>query len=81
MEDIVEEDIFQDDDELDDKELITIVRANPFLYNKSDKLYSNSEVKRVSLGCYWGRIVQKKRVVSTYKINLFEICQMLRNFC
>lgn len=80
MEDIVEEDIFQDDDELNDKELITIVRANPFLYNKSDKLYSNSEVKRLAWAAI-GEGLSKKRVVSTYKINLFEICQMLRNFC
>jgi len=38
----------QERKEVDDKELITLVKANPFLYNKAEKLYSNSEVKRLS---------------------------------
>lgn len=43
-----EMDEYEDNDELDDKELITIVKANRFLYNKAEKLYSNTKIKRLA---------------------------------
>ncbi|XP_039303005.1 uncharacterized protein LOC113003433 isoform X2 [Solenopsis invicta] len=57
-EEIIEE--FDENDELDDQELITIVKANPFLYDKSDKLYSNSEVKRLAWATVGEGLSKKK---------------------
>lgn len=59
-----EEEEFMDDvqerEEVDDKELITLVRANPVLYNKAEKLYSNSEVKRLSWATIGNHLSKKK---------------------
>lgn len=58
-----EEDESLDDiqgEEVEDKELITIVRANPFLYNKSEKLYSNNEMKRLAWTTIGNSLSKKK---------------------
>jgi len=53
-------DEYEDNDELDDKELIIIVKANPFLCNKSEKLYSNIEIKKLAWTAIGERLSKKK---------------------
>jgi len=65
-------DEYEDNDELDDKELIIIVKANPFLCNKSEKLYSNIEIKKLAWTAI-GERLSKKRLVSIYTIYLLGL--------
>ncbi|RLU19402.1 hypothetical protein DMN91_007959 [Ooceraea biroi] len=57
------------EDELDDKELISCVKANPLLYDKSEKFYSNSEVKRLIWEDIGNNLTNKKTgtTISNYK--------------
>ncbi|TGZ50921.1 Uncharacterized protein DBV15_12025 [Temnothorax longispinosus] len=54
------EDSEQYEDEQDDRELITWVKANSFLYNKSEKLYSNNEVKNSAWDAIGNNLTNKK---------------------
>lgn len=47
-------------DELDDKELIIYVKANSFLYNKSEKMYSNNEMKKMVWNTIGDNLTNKK---------------------
>ncbi|XP_011341747.3 uncharacterized protein LOC105281892, partial [Ooceraea biroi] len=53
------------EDELDDKELISCVKANPLLYDKSEKFYSNSKVKRVIWEDIGNNLTNKKTGAET----------------
>ncbi|XP_077270975.1 uncharacterized protein LOC143902147 [Temnothorax americanus] len=69
-----DDDEFEDELELDDKELIMCVRANPFLYNKSDKRYSDNELKNLA----WDQIgnsLTKKRTSAEAEHRFFQLRQ------
>lgn len=53
-------DNLQESEELEDRELINIVRMNSFLYNKSEKLYSNNEMKRLAWTTIGNSLSKKK---------------------
>lgn len=59
--------------ELDDKELILYVKANPFLYNKSEKLYSNHDMKNLTWDSI-GNSLSSKKTGKYFKKN---ICKMI----
>ncbi|XP_071580686.1 uncharacterized protein [Temnothorax nylanderi] len=54
------DDEFEDELELDDKELIMCVKANPFLYNKSEKMYSNTDLKNLAWDSIGNSLTKKK---------------------
>lgn len=65
-----EDEQFEDyEDENDDLELITWVKANSFLYNKSEKLYSNNEVKNSAWDAIGNKLTNKKTGI---KINYLK---------
>ncbi|XP_024870112.1 uncharacterized protein LOC112453550 [Temnothorax curvispinosus] len=69
-----DDDEFEDELELDDKELIMCVRANPYLYNKSDKRYSDNELKNLA----WDQIgnsLTKKKTGAEAEHRFFQLWQ------
>ncbi|XP_071637021.1 uncharacterized protein [Temnothorax longispinosus] len=69
-----DDDEFEDELELNDKELIMCVRANPFLYNKSDKRYSDNELKNLA----WDQIgnsLTKKKTGAEAEHRFFQLRQ------
>lgn len=48
------------EDDIDDKEIIMCVKANPFLYNKSEKMYSNNEMKKMAWNTIGDSLTNKK---------------------
>lgn len=59
----------QYEDEQDDRELIAWVKVNSFLYNKSEKLYSNHEVKNSAWDAIGYNLTNKKTGI---KINYLK---------